>query len=330
MAKGVESTTQESLVLRYDGGLADRGSLFLDEYAQSLEGWEQLFRLLGQLYFHTVPELRKFRSRDLLRIEVVAEEPGSFSAVLTFTLLAIAGGIIGNRADRAAVLTFAKLVEWWRDFISHFVREKAKTTDVTAIVQALLRMTEERGITLDEESTSEGEEPQLFDPEDVATHFAVRVNPSQAVTEKFDQLLKSATKPLDNSCLKLTIATSDQRPVLEIGPAERAVISAPLTLPPPKRNWVKAHVKFERINRKTGRALIYFQNDNPGRGAHYSRIVDEDVKKPHNPYTEAFNDDRPLEVWVRQAHAEKGNLNFQWELTTKSEGETLFDQPPPD
>jgi hypothetical protein len=119
--------------------------------------------------------------------------------------------------------------------------------------------------------------------------------------------------------------------VLEIGAAERAIISTPLTLPPPKRDWARARVRFERINRKTGRALIYFDGeDRSAHGAHYARIVDRAVQKPHNQYTQAFNDDEALDVWVRQTHPERGKLNYQWEIIGKDPNQyQLFDLPPP-
>src|SRR5207249_7534609 len=58
-------------------------------------------------------------------------------------------------------------------------------------------------------------------------------------------------------------------------------------------------IKFERINRKTGRALFYFDGEDPRHAAHYSRIVDPAVREPHNRYTQSFSDDEVLDVWIR-------------------------------
>jgi hypothetical protein len=153
---------------------------------------------------------------------------------------------------------------------------------------------------------------------------------AQALAEKLDSSLKRATQPLERSCERLKVLLPDRTTLFEIGPAERAVIVAPLTLPPPKREWREARIKFERINRKTGRALFYFDGEDSGHAAHYSRIIDPAVRQPHNRYTQAFNDDEALDVWLRQTHPEPGRLNFQWEITAKDpNGETLFELPPP-
>jgi hypothetical protein len=73
------SASDDRLSLLYEGGLADNGALLLPEYAASLDGWRDLFQLLGELYFHSFPELQKVRGANLLRIEVVAENWGQAS-----------------------------------------------------------------------------------------------------------------------------------------------------------------------------------------------------------------------------------------------------------
>jgi hypothetical protein len=121
----------------------------LSEYAASLHGWRDLFQVLGELYLHSFPELRRVRGNDLLRIEVVAEKPGSYETVLTFVFGAIAGGILGNRADAGVVWSFKKLVEWYQRAIREYVRRKSQTTDVTAVSAALEQVAAEAGIPLD-------------------------------------------------------------------------------------------------------------------------------------------------------------------------------------
>jgi hypothetical protein len=328
----------DTLSLLFEGGLAESGALLLDEYAASLDGWRDILQQLGQLYFHSFPELQRIRGSDLLRVEIAGERRGSYETVLNFVLLAMAAGIIGNRVDATIVWTFKKLVEWYRDAVSRYVREKMKTTDVVAIAAALREMTEGRGIPLDQEEF--GEETQALFPEPATERdeqlaepatAPAQVDRAQALAEKLDSALKRATQPLDRSCERVKVLLSDGTSLLEIGQAERAVIAAPLTLPPPKREWREARIKFERINRKTGRALFYFDGEDTRHAAHYSRIIDAAVHEPHNRYTQAFNDDEALNVWIRQTHPEPGRLNFQWEIMAKNpEAGTLFDLPPGD
>jgi hypothetical protein len=196
-------------------------------------------------------------------------------------------------------------------------------------------MTTERGIPLDSDAVASDEKP-LFDDaddEEVSQESAVprdtSVDTATVLTERIDQGLKQATQPLEHSCERVKLFLAGTELVLEIGPAERDIIASPLTAPPPNRDWRSAKIKFERINRKTGKALFYFDGENEARGAHYCHIIDPDVRKPHNRYTQAFNNDELLEVWVRQTHPQKGRLNLQWEVTVKDPGEGLLFSLPP-
>lgn len=335
-----EETTQDTehdtspergyLSLLYEGGIANEGALVLDEYAASLEGWRALFQLLGEIYFHSFPELRRVRGARLLRIEIVAERRGSWETFLVISLLT---GIIGARADVTVMWAFSKLVEWYRLSITTFVRKKSETTDIDEIVAALREMAEKSGFVLDNDIGDEDPDQMVFydeKPDEDEIPGTHPIGRAQALAERVDHLLKQATSPLEHSCNSMTLLAADKSPVLKFGPAERAAIMAPLTLPPPKREWRQARIKFERINRKTGRALFYFKGDDENRAAHYSRIIDSTVREPHNVYTEAFNDDKLLKVWIRQTHPQQGQLNFQWEITADDPDDSpLFNMPRP-
>jgi hypothetical protein len=248
------SVSDERLSLLYEGGLADNGALLLPEYAASLDGWRDLFQLLGELYFHSFPELRKVRGSNLLRIEVVAERRGSYETVLVFVLGVAAGGIIGNRADAAVVWSFRKLVEWYRQAVTTYVLKKSQTTDFTEIAAALESMTAEQGISLESEAVTSDEQPLFEDAknEEVADEATppkdTSVDKASVLTERLDQALKQATQPLEHSCERVKLFISSTEILLEIGPAERGIIASPLTAPPPKRDWRSAKIKFERTS----------------------------------------------------------------------------------
>src|SRR6185312_682174 len=168
-SNGGNTTSDDRLSLVFDGGLADNGVLLLPEYAASLEGWRDLFQVLGELYFRSFPELRKLRGSNLLRIEIVAERRGSFETVIGIIIGVAAQGILGNRADAAVVWTFRKLVEWYREVVSSYVRKKSETTDYTEIAAALERMTTERGIPLETGVVAVEEEPLFENPGEVGS-----------------------------------------------------------------------------------------------------------------------------------------------------------------
>ena len=187
-------------------------------------------------------------------------------------------------ADAAVVWTFRKLIEWYREAVSTYVRKKSETTDYTEIAAALESMTNQRGIPLDTETVAVEEEPLFENPDERGNSRRIRCRPDAAsvdkatvLAERLDQALKQATQPLEQSCERVRVLISKTEVLLEIGPAERGIIASPLTAPPPKRDWRSAKIKFERINRKTGKALFYFEGENDTHAAHYCHIIDPNV-----------------------------------------------------
>jgi hypothetical protein len=279
----VENATEVAedgrLTIAYSGGLADSGALLLSEYSASLHGWRDLMQVLGELYLHSFPELRRVRGNELLRIEVVAENKGSYETILAFAFGAVAGGILGNRADAAVVWSFAKLIEWYQRVIRGYVRAKSHTTDVTAIAAALESMAAEAGIPLQHADPGD-DAPPLFEvpgSPDQATDEEERpsgtpANRARALAEIIDQALQKATQPLAHSCERVKVFEEHRAPLLEIGPAERAIIVEPLTLPPPRRDWRAARIKFERIT-LTARLAVHCSHSRMNRSPTRLRTI---------------------------------------------------------
>lgn len=336
----VQIPNPDRVSIVYSGGMAEQNALILGDYAASLDGWRDLWEILGELYFRSFPELRRIPGASLLRVEIVAEKPGSFTAVVEFVLMAAASGIIGNRADAAAKWGFRGLIGWYRAAITKFVHAKTSTTNVESIADAIEEVSRENEIALGPDGHEAAEtpmfvaevnaEPRDDEPEDEGLgEVGEGARKSRVMAERIDHSLRRATEPIGHSCERISIEISGEPPMLEMGPAERAVIAAPLTVPPPTRDWRKARIKFERINRKTGRALFNFESENARAAPHYSRIIDQSFRTPHNRYTQAFDNDDFIEVWVRQARPEKGRLNTQWEISGANPDEgMLFDLPP--
>jgi hypothetical protein len=326
----IKPSSDGRLTFTYSGGRADSNALLLNEYAASLDGWQELLQILGEVYFHSFPELRQIRGNDLLRIEVTTERPGSYETVLLFIFGAVASGILGNRADAAIVWSFKKLLTWYKRAIGEYVRTKSQTTDITKLASALKSTAIEEGLSLETPFDPPPPDLVLFppvpdttlEPEEPSPSIVGHIERPRILAETMDKALVQATQPLENSCERLIVSETTRAVLLEFGAAERAVIKTPPTLPPLSRKWSESRIKFVRINRKTGRALFRFDHEaDDARVAHYSRIIDPAVQKPHNSYTEAFNADSILSVWMRQASPERGNLNFQWEVTVHDPNE---------
>ena len=317
------------LLIKYSGRLADTGSLSLVEYTESLMGWRRFFQVAGELYLRSKSDkLKRLSGAELLEIRIVAERPGSYEVIIAFILGQAIGGMIGGRADAALVAICRHLMGWYRRIIKQHIQTKTQTTNVEEIVKALERLCGENGVEL--ESSVDVSKDQFGASYPVISKTMTeeegddapendRVSKARVLVETVDEALKSATCPLDSSCNKISVIPEGEQPLGVFGQHEREVLQKPLSLPLPEGTWNPATIKFVRINRRTGSALISFENEPTSeKGSHYSRIVDESFRQSgDNVYTQAFNKDVSLKVWVRQIGPRPGRLNFQWEITAK-------------
>jgi hypothetical protein len=316
------------LQITFSGGMADRASLQLREYSASLAGWEDFFRLASELYLRSQADMSRVPSSQLVQIQIRAEKGGSYVTGLEFVFLIAATEWIKKGSTAAYERLTPLMLNWFRSLVTTHVATKTATTNVEEIAAALTSMAQAAEIDLsagvadtspptalnalsDAEYTGQIDTDQIDD-------VAVPASRPRQLAEKIDLQLKAATEPLEGSCTKITVTDATGTTLITLGPKDRAVISEPLSLPPPNRTWFQTKVRFVRINKNTGRALFNFEAEEATpHGSHFSKIVDPRVKAPGNPYTTAFNDNVALSVWARQRAAPRGRLNMQWDLTTE-------------
>jgi len=318
-----DSSATHSFVLsiEFSGASADRSRLNFEEYAQSLDGWQRFFRMASDLKLRAEIDFGELRLNDVLDLQIRPEREGSFLTVVEFVLLLSASEWIKKGANQSYEVCTKRLIKWFRDLVAIFVETKRKTTNVEEIAAALEQMVTQNGIDLTSRVVATDEQMSLDVAEDDNEDLeeGPRASKQRQITERLDEQLMAATQPLERSCTRIRVLDTNKTPLITLGSIERAVIVEPLTLPPPKRDWVEASVKFVRIHKQTGRAMFYFKKDNESAyGAHFSRIIDPRVREAGNPYTTAFNDNEFLPVWVRQRMAPKGRLNVQWEITVQA------------
>jgi hypothetical protein len=311
------ATENARLIIQFIGGSADAGALDLQKYALTLQGWNDYFKLAGSIYQNALANSNGQPESTNLRLEINAEEKGSFETHLEFFLTAIAAGIIGNRADGALVWTFRKLLLWCKALLTAYKSAKLRTTNVEEIVAALEDLASREKIPLRPKTRAElvdilHEMVEDADSDDIDNEFAAR----RLLVEKIDLSLRNATLLLGSNCHFINLVSSEGEVIFSFDQNDYRAIHRSLTLPPPEAIWRRARVKFERINVKTGKALVYlYINDTPSRSTDHVRIVDESIHSPPNVYTAAFNAGDVLPVWARQVGAEKGRLNLMWEIT---------------
>lgn len=311
---GTEDAETGRLRIVLAGGVAEDGGVPVDQYIASLAGWQQFFQTAGDLYVRgLVPDLEHDAQAFEIRIE--GQRQGSLETLLIFVLGAAVGGVISNRADAAVVWTCRRLWAWYGKVYDNHLRTKRSTTNIDEIAANLERLMEEEGLAV-----PTFEPPAAPAIDDASPNAAGSTEPGEpspatpplrAAVETIDQSLETATAPLDEVCETIQLVPEQGHILVAITRRERRIIVTPLTLPATEHDWEAARVRFVRLNRKTGNAIFEFENR---RGAsHYARIRDPAITARRNPYTRAFNEDQPLEVWVRQYQAE-GTETPRWEI----------------
>jgi hypothetical protein len=311
------SVDGDNIVIRFSGKHADAGNLDLGDYAQSIEGWHDFFRMGGDLYATSVKTGDGEIIETRLSIRIVAERPGSFEVVIAFILNSAASGLIGVAAQAVVKWTFKGLMKWYIEFFTTYKTAKMETPNIERVIAALEAMAAAQDIKLVDNSNDELPPPGDSKPDQSTLERAY--NRKRIFVEKIDTSIQDATLLLDHDCTLIEIIQPSGEVILAINENDRDAIVTPLTLPLPAGEWQQIEVRFERINDKTGRALVYIKTDGHfATSVSHSRIVDKAIQKPRNAYTEAFNEKLGLLVWGRQVRAERGRLNLMWHITAEA------------
>jgi len=334
----------EHLIITYSGASADSHSLHLTDYARSLAGLREILNLLTGMVLHSQSQTSYRNVEEFIRFEVRAERPGSYELVIRLAE-GVAGNAIWQALAHAGGWTVVKLIKWIGGAINTHIDTKRDTPDVDMLVAALEKLAAESKVPLEPVPPVEQPKSDIFqnllgliestdhfgydlEEEDIAADAATSVSRRRLLVDRLDNSLKEFARPLGSSCEKITISSTSAGEVVKLDLDTKAVIEMPLTLLPKEQHWRKAEIKFVRINRKTGRSLMYFANDPAGEdNTHYSVIVDHAIRRASNVYTEAFNKDAPLTVYVRHAPAERGRIRTMWQITALEPQSGFFGWP---
>jgi hypothetical protein len=323
----IPTTVETSkLTIRISGGNAETQRLPLNQYWLTLRGWNDFFDLASRIYARSAKNAEGAPIEASLEIRIVAERRGSFEVILGFILT----GIIGNRADAAVVWTYKALSKWIRQLFNKYRDAKRRSTDVQQLVEALEVLTRDAHLSLlpiaEDLVANQTELDEISDDLDLLTNA---FSAERLLLERLDTSVRDATTLLGSECELIELIQDDGKTLLKIDRDDYDDLHQPLTLPPPEGRWRHAKVRFERINIKTGKSLVYidWQGISTPTTVH-AKIVDTGLGAPRDPYTEALNRKETLKVWARQVRAERGRLNLMWEITVKPPEQTgLWDEP---
>src|SRR4051794_3052137 len=115
MATDASQSNAFTLSIEYSGALADNSALQFSEYAASLDGWQQFFRLASDLCIRSEIDLAGTRPGEVLEIRVTPERKGSFTTTLVFVFLLSASEWIKKGAGDSYAAFRKRLLEWYRD-----------------------------------------------------------------------------------------------------------------------------------------------------------------------------------------------------------------------
>ena len=325
---------RESIVIRYSGGTADKHVLRLEDYAASLNGLKDLINSIVALVLRNNPHTQRLRPDQIIRMEVRSERPGSWEITIDI-LTRVAGAAIYDILKVGGRRALPQLIKLFRGVIRQHVTIKKDTLDVDAIADALDNLARQHHLQLDPPAPEpdadqleffplqKEEEAEEEDSDD--STLQPTLSKRRAFVEHIDHAMKELAAPIGSSCTQLKIVSSSLGEIVTLTTHDKLVIDEPLTLLPTQRDWRPATIKFVRINRKTGRSLMYYADDPAGEdNTHYSIIVDSAVRNASNVYTEAFSKDAPLQVYLRHAPHERGRIRVMWEITTTPPERDLY------
>jgi hypothetical protein len=307
------------LTIRFSGRSAENQSLPLDQYWQSLQGWSEFFEIASAIYRRSATTNQGEPVLATMQIRIIAERRGSYDVVLGFVLSQVLQGVIGNRSDALFVWTFKALMKWTKVLFSRYLAAKRNSTDVQKLVESLEKLTQEMKLSLlpiAEELAAQDEAlKRLSDELEILSNA---FSAERLLIERMDTAIKNATVLLGEECDEIALLDEEGKSLLKLDRDDYEILHEDLTLPPPEGRWHMANVRFERINIKTGKALIYIEwHGFSSSSTVHARIADDALGAPLDPYTQALTRKETLRVWARQVRAERGRLNLMWEISVK-------------
>lgn len=298
MSQERQHTLEESLVLRYAGERADVGEVDLHDLAVSLNGWGRFLEFSISTYMLKRLTVRQLQPHERPSVRVVALGKGSFNVLLQVVLP------LGLMAS----YDLAKALWRWRTaLVKNHVGAKRDFKTKEEAIRAL---------------------------EDLAKRSQLEVSDVHRETERaideLDEALNELAAPIGVSAGELTVASDKASESISLCLADKRALASPYFVGEGAADhaYIKAKVRFIRVNKQTGRALITFDNpqDEHQVGQKYSLIADSAVRGKKNEYARAFYEESSMEVWARMVRSRRDGSFAYWEITgTDPEPTPLLD-----
>ena len=303
---------RHEIIIHFEGEHVDEDGLPLDELLVSMEGWREYLLLCSTLYVRGTLNSNPLSPESKMSLRVRRIGPGgSLEAVLEWVGLAIAAGVVGNRAD-ALVTTAGK--ELWKLCAGLFkahVTAKQGFLSTQEVAARLEQLASEIGIRVDEESN----------PEDIVALV--------------DESLKRASVPVGSSAESIRLEATGSVESISLTRDDKQAIDAEFNDKPQVVDVgepIQVMVRFVSINVPKKTAAVKFDNpkDASQRGIRSCRIVDVEVlAKPRDPYTKSLYEREPVKVWARKVIFNSESGASRWDISKNPPPKpdpTLFDE----
>lgn len=338
-----EQTNAFVLRITLRGGVADLGRVEAADYAAAIAGWNEYFTLAADLFFLGPQGASEARPPRSLRISVEARRRGSHvteliveygPTVAAFVAVTAVGGVIGNRSDAVLVAAWPRLKAWFAKLFRSHVDQKRRTTSVADVITNLERLIRQENLPVALQRTDEAAEAPLIahtlvgepsQPNEPLPQPPENLPFSRRIANSIDASLSQATRPLISECDVIEITADATEILLVVTGSDRSAIIAPLIPLVPDDEWQPADVALVRVNRRTGGVIFYFATDPPGQAEnYYAQVIDAEIRRPNNAYTTAFNDDRPMPVWLKAVPRPGAQAGLQYRITRHRPDEQLL------
>lgn len=316
------------VVLKYDGGDAERNNVDLGQFAKSLAGWNEVFRITSEEFVMRGAAMRPLAGLHA-STRVLPLRPGSVETVVELLFWGILTNAVWDGMKffgKRFVPTLSRVVSTMRE---------CKSDDLS------IRETAERYRALAEYVSNDELLPGVvYEQRELLPNpsaSAERQSQEERAIERelhivadLDEALRSAVAPAGKSVESIQVSAPAHGEIAMLTNAERELFGTAFRTEqvPPDQVMLRRRIKFLGINKKNGWGRFEFA-DNPDDATEMNqqdcKITDRSLKGRKDQYTKHLYEGTPLDVWVEKKTRQSST--HYWEIKGIDEiGPSLFDR----
>jgi len=135
------------------------------------------------------------------------------------------------------------------------------------------------------------------------------------LVKEIDTALKRATEPIEESVADITVKMDRIR--ISVNSEDKRHLHSGFSFTAKDEQFFRASVLITELNLSTGHSYVIVEKAaNPEFGNKKACYIkdERELGTARNAYTQAFNERRPIEVWVKPVHDRDTGLVKQWQV----------------